>query len=58
VQRLALLIIVACWSVSLAAAQQATSARENFVNDRLERSTTVIFYFLWDWFDGGLFEGW
>ena len=28
------------------------------VNDRLERSTTVIFYFLWDWFDGGLFEGW
>ena len=28
------------------------------VNDRRERSPTVIFYFLWDWFDGGLFEGW
>ena len=28
------------------------------VTDRSERSPTVIFYFLWDWFDGGLFEGW
>lgn len=28
------------------------------VNDRGERSPTVIFYFLWDWFDGGLFDGW
>ena len=28
------------------------------VNDRRERSPTVIFYLLWDWFDGGLFEGW
>jgi hypothetical protein len=22
------------------------------------RSTQVVFYFLWDWFDGGLLEGW
>jgi mono/diheme cytochrome c family protein len=22
------------------------------------RSKEVVFYFLWDWFDGGLFEGW
>jgi hypothetical protein len=28
------------------------------VNDRRARSPTVIVYFLWDWFDGGLFEGW
>jgi hypothetical protein len=28
------------------------------VNNRGERSPTVIVYFLWDWFDGGLFEGW
>lgn len=28
------------------------------VNDRRDRSPTVIFYFLWDWFDGGLLEGW
>jgi hypothetical protein len=28
------------------------------INDRSERTPTVVFYFLWDWFDGGLFEGW
>lgn len=28
------------------------------VNDRSERSPAVMFYFLWDWFDGGLFDGW
>ena len=28
------------------------------VTNRHDRSPTVIFYFLWDWFDGGLFEGW
>jgi hypothetical protein len=28
------------------------------VNDRDGRSTQVITYFLWDWFDGGLVEGW
>lgn len=28
------------------------------VNERATRSPSVIFYFLWDWFDGGLFEGW
>jgi hypothetical protein len=28
------------------------------VNDRSGRSTQVITYFLWDWFDGGLREGW
>jgi hypothetical protein len=28
------------------------------VNNRGGRSPTLIFYFLWDWFDGGLFEGW
>jgi mono/diheme cytochrome c family protein len=28
------------------------------LNDRTGRSTSVILYFLWDWFDGGLFEGW
>lgn len=28
------------------------------LNDREGRSTQVITYFLWDWFDGGLFDGW
>jgi mono/diheme cytochrome c family protein len=28
------------------------------LNRREERDTQVIFYVLWDWFDGGLFEGW
>lgn len=28
------------------------------VNRRAGRSTQVIAYFLWDWFDGGLLEGW
>jgi hypothetical protein len=28
------------------------------LNARDERSTQVIAYFLWDWFDGGLLEGW
>jgi hypothetical protein len=28
------------------------------VNRRDERATQVVFYFLWDWFDGGLFDGW
>jgi hypothetical protein len=28
------------------------------VTDRGERSTTVIFYLLWDWFDGGFLQGW
>ena len=28
------------------------------VNDRAERSVQVLTYVLWDWFDGGLFEGW
>ena len=27
-------------------------------NDREGRSTQVITYFLWDWFDGGLLDGW
>jgi len=28
------------------------------LNDRDGRSTQVITYFLWDWFDGGLLDGW
>jgi mono/diheme cytochrome c family protein len=28
------------------------------LNDRSGRSTQVIAYFLWDWFDGGLLDGW
>jgi ribosomal protein S2 len=28
------------------------------VNERANRSTQVITYFLWDWFDGGLLDGW
>jgi hypothetical protein len=28
------------------------------VNERRGRSTQLITYFLWDWFDGGLFDGW
>lgn len=28
------------------------------MTDRGERNTQVLTYFLWDWFDGGLFEGW
>lgn len=28
------------------------------VNARSGRSTRILTYLLWDWFDGGLFEGW
>lgn len=28
------------------------------VNDRAGRSTQVLTYLLWDWFDGGLLDGW
>lgn len=28
------------------------------VNERAGRSSEVMVYLLWDWFDGGLFEGW
>jgi hypothetical protein len=28
------------------------------VNNRDDRSPTVMFYLLWDWFDGGFFQGW
>lgn len=28
------------------------------LNDRQGRSTAVLTYLLWDWFDGGLFDGW
>ncbi|MDX1393333.1 MAG: cytochrome c [Gemmatimonadota bacterium] len=28
------------------------------LNDTDERPTRFMFYFLWDWFDGGLFDGW
>lgn len=28
------------------------------LNDTADRSREVIAYFLWDWFDGGLLEGW
>ena len=28
------------------------------MTDRRERDTQVLTYFLWDWFDGGLFDGW
>ena len=28
------------------------------LNDREGRPTQVLTYFLWDWFDGGLFDGW
>ena len=28
------------------------------LNDSATRSTQVLFYLLWDWFDGGLREGW
>jgi hypothetical protein len=28
------------------------------VNERDSRRTQLLTYFLWDWFDGGLFDGW
>jgi hypothetical protein len=28
------------------------------VNDRDNRSTELVFYLLWDWFDGGVLQGW
>ena len=28
------------------------------INDRAGRSTRILTYLLWDWFDGGFFEGW
>jgi hypothetical protein len=28
------------------------------VNDKSGRETEFVFYLLWDWFDGGVREGW
>ena len=28
------------------------------VTSRGERDAQLLMYFLWDWFDGGLFDGW
>lgn len=28
------------------------------LNDTADRATKVVAYLLWDWFDGGLFDGW
>jgi hypothetical protein len=28
------------------------------ITDRSNRSTELVFYLLWDWFDGGVLEGW
>jgi hypothetical protein len=28
------------------------------VTDRGARSTEFVLYLLWDWFDGGVLEGW
>ena len=28
------------------------------VTQRSERTTEFVFYLLWDWFDGGVREGW
>ena len=28
------------------------------VNERASRHPAYMMYFLWDWFDGGLLEGW
>jgi hypothetical protein len=28
------------------------------VNHTAGRSKQVVFYFLWDWFDGGFLDGW
>lgn len=28
------------------------------LNDRRDRSPSLIFYLLWDWFDGGFLDGW
>ena len=28
------------------------------ITGRSNRSTELVFYLLWDWFDGGVLEGW
>jgi len=28
------------------------------LNDGSSRATQFMFYLLWDWFDGGLLDGW
>jgi len=28
------------------------------MNNTMGRATQVVFYILWDWFDGGLRDGW
>jgi hypothetical protein len=28
------------------------------LNEREERNSKFLFYLLWDWFDGGFFDGW
>jgi mono/diheme cytochrome c family protein len=54
------------WSV-LPQMQVTLSARQHIranlgvalpLNRRDDRATQLVFYFLWDWFDGGLADGW
>jgi hypothetical protein len=37
---------------------RAALGYEVALNNTAGRANQVVFYFLWDWFDGGLFEGW
>ena len=37
---------------------RANAGLEIPASNRQGRSTQFVFYLLWDWFDGGLFEGW
>ena len=37
---------------------QASAGFRVPVTQRSERTTEFVFYLLWDWFDGGIREGW
>ena len=52
--------IVPQMQVSLSKRQhiKANAGIRTPVNNTFGRATQILFYVLWDWFDGGLREGW
>jgi hypothetical protein len=52
--------VVPQFQVTLSARQHVRAAVgvRTPVNNRVDRPTQLVFYVLWDWFDGGLLRGW
>ena len=52
--------VVPQFQVTLSARQHVMAAAGFRVpaTDKDQRETQFVFYLLWDWFDGGVLEGW